>query len=729
MPTRSDLSTAVPWTQLASLPEDWRAAEPRLLGSMLCQLHLVRAFEESALDLARSGLVHGPVHSSIGQEGGAVGSVLALRPGDEVNGSHRGHHQFLAKGLSHLAPEGLDPAAPLPAEAVAFLRRTLAEIMGLAEGFCRGRGGSMHLRWAEAGALGTNAIVGGGVPLAAGAAFAHRRAGTGAVAVAYFGDGAVNIGSVLETMNLAAAWKLPLLFFIENNRYAVSTAVEEVTAEPRLSARGLAFGIPSWRVDGMDPLAVLLATRDAVAHLRSGAGPAIVEAEVYRYLHQSGSLPGSAYGYRTRQEEDAWRSRDPLDRVGRELIALGLVTAPELGALRARAVAAMTAVAQELTEEGPDGRRRVRAALWPDEAFVDVGIRGDVPPVGERRACEQADFGGRLVERRFVDVIADVLARRMETDPRVVVLGEDVHRLKGGTNGATRGLEERFPGRVLGTPIAENAFFGLATGAAMDGRVRPVVEFMYPDFTWVAADQVFNQAGKARHMFGGDCAVPLVLRTKIALGTGYGSQHLMDPAGLFATSPGWRIVAPSTPFDYVGLMNAALACEDPVLVIEHVDLYQRAMPAPAEDLDFLVPLGKAAVRRPGRAATLLTYLAMVQPALDAVARLGVDVEVVDLRTLDRAGLDWTTIGESVRKTNRVLVVEQGALGPSYGGWLVDELQRRLFDWLDHPVERVTGAESSPTISSVLERAAMAGPEEIEAGLRRVLALAAGAERR
>jgi 2-oxoisovalerate dehydrogenase E1 component len=360
---------------------------------------------------------------------------------------------------------------------------------------------------------------------------------------------------------------------------------------------------------------------------------------------------------------------------------------------------------------------------------VDVGIRGALPAADGRRICEQADFGGRLVERKFVDVVADVLARRMETDPRVVVLGEDVHRLKGGTNGATRGLQERFPDRVLGTPISENAFFGLAAGAAMDGRLRPVVEFMYPDFTWVAADQVFNQAGKARHMFGGQCAVPLVLRTKVAMGTGYGSQHLMDPAGLFATSPGWRIVAPSTPFDYVGLMNAALTCDDPVLVIEHVDLYQRTMPAPADDLDFLVPLGRAAVRRPGRRATLLTYLAMVQPALDAVERLGLDVEVVDLRSLDRAGIDWATIGESLRKTNRVLVVEQGALGPSWGGWLADELQRRFFDWLDHPVERVTGAESAPTISKVLERAAIAGVEELEDGLRRVLGMPSGRERR
>ena len=178
------------------------------------------------------------------------------------------------------------------------LLRTLAEICGLDRGFSHGRGGSMHLQWKEAGAMGTNAIVGGGVPLAAGFAWAHRQAGTDAVSVTYFGDGAVNIGSTLETFNLAAAWQLPLCFFIENNQYAVSTSVFEATGEPRLSARGPGFGIRSWKVDGMDPLAVHLAMQEAVEHMRAGRGPTVVEADTYRFFHQNGAFPGSAFGYR-----------------------------------------------------------------------------------------------------------------------------------------------------------------------------------------------------------------------------------------------------------------------------------------------------------------------------------------------------------------------------------------------------------------------------------------------
>jgi 2-oxoisovalerate dehydrogenase E1 component len=271
---------------------------------------------------------------------------------------------------------------------------------------------------------------------------------------------------------------------------------------------------------------------------------------------------------------------------------------------------------------------------------------------------------------------------------------------------------------VLGTPISENAFVGLGGGIALDGRFRPVVEFMYPDFLWVAADQVFNQIGKVRHMYGGADTVPLVLRTKVAMGTGYGSQHSMDPAGIFATSPGWRIMAASTPADYVGLMNIALALDDPVLMIEHVDLYGQKGDIP-DDLDYQLPFGTAAIRRAGQDVTVLSYLSMVAHCAEAIAQTGVDAELIDLRFLDQASLDWETVGASIRKTNCVLIVEQGARGTSYGAWLADEVQRRFFDWLDQPVQRVTGSGTSPSISQVLERAAIARTEEVAAALERV----------
>lgn len=719
MPTRSPLDPAVPWIHVEIDDADWDAADPALLTAMYGQLVLIRAFEEYVLELAADGLVHGPAHSSIGQEGGAVGSVLALADHDTVNGSHRGHHQFLAKALAHVEPKGIDPTADYSTDVRDVVLRTLAEICGLDRGWSHGRGGSMHLEWKDAGAIGTNAIVGGGVPLAAGSAWAHRHAGTDAVAVTYFGDGATNIGSTLETFNLAAAWRLPLCFFVENNLYAVSTTVAEATGEPRLSARGPGFGIRSYRVDGMNVLAVYLAMREALGHLRSGDGPALVEAEVYRYFHQNGPFPGSAFRYRTKEEEQLWRDRDPIRQLGAHLARRAVLTDDQQATAVARAKDLLRDVGGVLLEPMPGGKagqRRIRQSEWPDPAFVDVGIRGDLSEFQDAPIADRDTYRGPTTTMKFIDAVSGVMARRMADDDRIVVLGEDVHRLAGGTNGATKGLTDAFPGRVLGTPISENAFSGLGGGIALDGRFRPVIELMYADFMWVAADQLFNQIGKARHMFGGADPVPLVLRSKVAMGTGYGSQHSMDPAGVFATAAGWRIVAPATPFDYVGLMNSALRCQDPVLVLEHVDLYAGSGEGPGADWDFCLPVGKAAVRRTGSAITVLSYLAMTNLVLAAVEQTGVDADVVDLRWLDRASVDWETIGASVRRTNRVLIAEQGPLGPSYGGWLADEIQRRFFDWLDAPVQRVTGRVASPSISKVLEQAAIAGTAEVAAAL-------------
>lgn len=723
MPERTRLEGLAPWVELTTTADDWSTADPALLSGMLAQLHVIRAFEETVLELAAEGLVHGPAHSSIGQEGGAVGSIIGLRSSDAVNGSHRGHHQFLAKALTHVEGGRHDLSAIVTPAVQEVLQKTLAEILGLAQGYCSGRGGSMHLQWFEAGALGTNAIVGGGAPMATGNAWAQKHSDTTDVTVNYFGDGASQIGSVLESMNLASVWKLPVAFFIENNLYGVSTHVSEISADTRLSVRGQGFSIPAWRVDGMDPLAVHLAMREAEERMRAGEGPAVIEAAVYRFFHQNGPYPGSAFGYRTKEEEAEWRARDPLLRVASEMESLGQVSPEQVAAVREQAQEAMRAASAQLLEADPDteGKRRIRPELWPDPAFVDVGVRGDASELAGARTLEPIGADAPMAPTKFVEAVAAVMGRRMEEDPRIVVLGEDVHRLAGGTNGATKGLAARFPGRVLGTPISENAFVGLGGGLALDGRFRPVVEFMYPDFMWVAADQVFNQIGKARHMFGGVNPVPLVLRTKVAMGSGYGSQHLMDPAGIFATSAGWRIVAPSTAADYVGLMNAALALDDPVLVIEHIDLYGVADEIPEGDLDYQLPFGKAGIRRTGDDATIISYLSMVRHSLEAVEQAGFDADVIDLRWLDRASIDWDTIEASVKKTNAVLIVEQGAIGTSYGGWLADEIQRRLFDWLDQPVQRVTGSGASPSISKVLERAAIARTEEVVAAIGRLRA--------
>ena len=721
MPRFNELAPSAPWQQVTSSPNDWDAVGAPGMLKMLNHMHLIRAFEEEILRLDKEGLTHGPMHVSVGQEGAVVAAMSLLTDSDAINGPHRGHHLFLAKTLNYVDRDGYDPRVDaVPAVIGDLLYKTMAEIMGLSPGFCRGRGGSMHLRWEEAGVIGTNAIVGGGVPLANGAAWSRQRKGSGDVVFTFLGDGACHIGNFLESLNLAALYNLPICFFIENNQYAVSTTLAEEARETRMSSRGVGFGIPSFRVDGMDPMAVHGATSAVLDLLRAGNGPAVLEADVYRYYHHGGGLPGSAFGYRTKEEEAAARARDPLDRVAREMISRGWLDEADAVTIQQAAAEAVAETAAKVTKR-LDGKRVVVSSLWPDVNFRDQGVRGDLSEFDGVETVEQDSFSGSTAELKFIDAIASVMMRRMETDERYFVMGEDIHKLRGGTNGATKGLPDRWPDRCIPTPIAEHGFVGLCGGVAMDGRYRPVVELMYPDFSLVAADQLFNQIAKARHMFGGGLNVPLVLRTKVALGTGYGSQHSMDPAGLFSLWPGWRIVAPSTPFDYVGLMNSALLCEDPVMVLEHVDLYQTRGAGPVDNFDYYLPLGKAKVVRRGGAFTVLTYLSMVHTASKVAGEMGIDAEIIDLRSLDRGSLDWNTIADSVRKTHNVVVLEQGPLTTSYGAMVTDELQRRFFDYLDQPVKRIHGGEASPSVSKVLERSAIVGEEEIRAGFANMIA--------
>lgn len=712
------LSTDTFWAELKLDKGDWKKESPAVLARMMEQLFVIRRFEEKLLALKNENILHGPAHASIGQEGGAVGCMSVLSGQDKINGTHRMHHQFLAKVLNYVTPDDYDPRRNQPtAEMKEMVATTLAEILGLQPGFCGGRGGSMHLRCVEAGAIGSNAIVGGNPPHAVGYALADKRNKTGAISVTFFGDGALQMGTSYESMNLAALYDLPVVFFLENNFYAVSTHVREQTRETRLSSRGLSLAIPAIEVDGMNPLAVRKAMQWAVERIQNDRGPVYIEAKTYRYLHQSGPLAGSAFGYRDKDEERDWQALDPVVQFPRKLVDLKIVTPQQVEEIDARAREGIdTAVAALIETEPGTNRRRIVPALWPSVATVEHGIRGDLSEMKGARYREFADFSANdLGEVKFIDCVARTMLQNMERNERIVVIGEDVHRLRGGTAGATKNIDQKFPDRLIGTPICENGFVGMALGAAMNG-LRPVVEIMYPDFCLVAADQLFNQAAKVRHMFGGGFPLPLAVRSRVSAGAGYGSQHSMDASGLFALYPGWRIVAPSTPFDYIGLMNSALRCDDPVLIVEHSDLYQTTGLVPVRDLDYCIPFGSAKIVRSGNACTVLTYLSMVPVCVKAADESGIDAEVIDLRTLDPLGLDWPLIEDSIRRTNRVAIVEQTARGTGHGARIAQEIQDRCFDWLDHPVTRVTGTNAAPVVSKALERAALAGYEEVVAGL-------------
>ena len=326
MAKRKTLTPAVDWIELEVSMADWKKADPDKLIQWYCQMMLVRRFEEKLLELDKLGLIHGPAHASIGQEVGAVGAMSVLTKGDSMNGTHRAHHQVLLKLITAVTPNGFDPLADeFTDEMNETVYRLMAEIMGLEPGYCGGRGGSMHMRYADAGVMGTSAIVGGNPPHATGYGLADKILGRDNVAVAFFGDGATQNGASYEAINIAAAHRTPTIFFIENNMIGVSTRLEEVTRETRLSSRGAMLGVPSIRVDGMDIVAVHLAMQEARDIIRNSGGPVVIEAMVYRHFHQSSDRKGSDLGYRTKEEEAEWWAKDGVLLTQARLREMGLL--------------------------------------------------------------------------------------------------------------------------------------------------------------------------------------------------------------------------------------------------------------------------------------------------------------------------------------------------------------------------------------------------------------------
>ncbi len=692
---------------------------------MLFELFLIREFETRLLELKDAGLVHGPVHSSIGQEGAAVGVMHALDPQDAVASTHRGHHHFLAKAFGFYLKD-YDPEAQVPSELNRLVERTLAEIMGLSEGFCRGRGGSMHLGDKGSFCYGTNAIVAGGVPMATGLGWSFALDRAPHVAVSFLGDGAVHQGVVHEVMNMANLWKIPVIYFIENNLYAVATAVKEASAVSRLAQIGMGYGLSSMVIDGMDPDTVTLAVQFARKEAVHGAGPFWIEAETYRYKHHAQSLPGSSFGYRDKEEEQKWQERDPYRAYPEKLVREGIIDEERISRLREAATQVVQAAVDALVRRNGTSLV-VPEDLYPRATELEIGVRSsgkELEGLPYREDPTTGSGGSHIAQggkKTYVDVISEVIGRRMELDSRGIVIGEEVGHLKGGAYMATKGLAKRFPGRVIDTPISEAGFTGMSLGLALSGK-RPVVEIMFPDFALVAADQLFNQIGKCRFMYGNQHDIPLIVRTRVSIGTGYGAQHSMEPASLFALFEGWRIVAPSTPFDYIGLFNTSYHSLDPVLIIEHQALYTMEGWVP-DDRDYCIPFGKALVRKKGTDFTVVSYSRMVHRALEAaelLKNIGIEVEVIDLRTLDLLSLDYETIGQSLQKTGRLLIVEEGHFYGGLGGHIADEVQRRFFDELDGEILRLGGRNIPMPVSKVLEALSIPSAEDISKEIQRAL---------
>ncbi|MGI9384099.1 MAG: alpha-ketoacid dehydrogenase subunit alpha/beta [Methyloligellaceae bacterium] len=648
--------------------------------AMLRQMLLVRGFEERAGKLFQDGQIKGTAHSYIGEEAIATGACWDLAEKDFIVSYHRGHGHCIAKG--------------------ARLDKMAAELMGRVDGYCRGLGGSMHIADLELNILGANGIVGAGIGLGIGAALAAKQRGDGTAGIAFFGDGASNEGIFHEALNLASIWSLPIVFLCENNQYGLSGRMTDMVGGGSIASRAGGYGIPGERIDGNDVHTVYAAVQRALSAARAGEGPSLIEALTYRWGEHS--MRANLPSYRTDEEVESWKAKDPIERLTAGLREKGALADDEHQSM--------------LSETGAEIDKAFEFAFASGEPELDILDAATLAPIAAP-AAPPPEPGERKLT--FAEAINEALTHEMTRDERVFVVGEDIGKI-GGLFKVTKDLLDRFgPLRVLDTPISENGFAAAAVGAAIAGQ-RPVMELQFFDFVTHTMDQIVNQAAKFRYMLGGAPTVPLVIRGPQGSGVRLAAQHSQSLEAWFAHVPGLIVIAPSTPYDAKGLMTAAIRNDNPVIFLEHKLLYLGQDAAVPEE-SYEIEIGKADVKREGSDVTVVATSVMVERALSAAEKLGPDgisVEVVDPRTL--RPLDVPTIVESVKKTNRCVVVHEAWKTGGIGGEIAARIMEEAFDWLDAPVARVCGRDVPMPYNDKLERAVVPTQDDIITAVREIL---------
>ncbi len=708
------------------------------LADYLLTMVEIREFEDGLYTLYRAGQLKGATHMSAGQEAVPTGACAAISQRDFLASTHRGHGHCGAMGnlMSQSDTERQD-----------HWNAMMAELFGKSTGYCRGRGGSMHIADVERGNLGATGIVAGNLPVATGAALAEHLKGTDSVVLCFFGEGATNTGAFHESLNMGASLLngLPVVYICENNLYGMSVPfhARDVELAGRASKiehvidRAPSYPMPGVIVDGQDVLAVRAAVEDAVARARRGEGPTLIECKTYRYYGHSLS---DARAYRTREEERYWRERDPIEIFSRKLTESSLFTQEQVDAIKAtgkKRIEASVKFAQE--SPLPDTSELFDNVYVPADPKVEAELRaseaaviGAVKPVESafyarfREATgndpknvlprlEKADLesftathGMRVIP--MVEALQEAHREEMRRDERVFLLGEDIG-IYGGAYGATRGLIQEFGHRrVIDTAISEAAVVGAACGAAMRD-LRPIAEIMYIDFITIASNQLVHNIAYNRYQFGGKIKVPCVIRTEGGVGRSFAATHSESLESWFVHIPGLYVVMPSTPYDAKGLLKTCIRDDNPVLFIEHKEMYAKVL-GPVPEEEYLIPLGVADIKRPGKDVTLVAYSRMVHFALAAAAQLerdGIDAEVVDPRTLNP--LDIKTIAESVRKTGRLVMVQECYPRASVGESIIRKVMeyrfengRTGFSYLDGPPTLLAAADTPVPMSTPLEEA-------------------------
>ena len=734
---------------------------------MLESMLLIRNLEEMIVELKDNKGRYGPLrqfmyvgasHVSIGQEAVSTGGIAGINTTDYITSTHRGHGDSLAKAyfaikqmteeelinrlqenpkmLEHLeiSLDGKNKEQLIQEAIKLHLYRAIAELFGSEDGYCKGRGGGMHIADFSVGHLGANAIVGGSLGMATGAAVSARYLENGKIVLCFAGDGAYNNGIAHESMNFASMaqfsnglmpkqFGVPIIFGVVNNQYGMTGQQRgEVTAVDFLAERGLGYnkaGMHAEVINGMDVMAVLDGTKRAAEIVRNGEGPVLLEYWTCRY--KGHSLSDDTKAYRSDEEFQSWSCVDPLLFFSNKMMEADIITADEYVEMK-----------QKARGRNEEMAGKAASGPMPDPKDMYFGLFSDtnsnIVPEEYKKAVTLKDY--KPFERKegkilYREAIIEALAEEMLRDNRVMLYGEDIAEY-GGAFGATRGIIDIFGrDRVFNTPISEAAIIGTGVGAAMTGS-RPVVEIMYIDFVPQTMCQLGNQAAKWKYMSGGQPTIPLTVRTTTGGGKGYAGQHSQSLEAMIAHFAGLKVVMPSTAYDAKGLLKSAIRDDNPVVFIEHQNLY--GDPAGASEVpetEYLIPLGKADVKRKinmtiddGKCATVVAWGYMVPVVMYAANKLaeeGIEIEVVDPRTL--VPLDIDTINESVKKTGRVAIVYQANEFLGFGAEVSAQIQEKAFDYLDAPIIRIAAPNTPPPSSQVLEKAFLPSPDRIIATIK------------
>jgi 2-oxoisovalerate dehydrogenase E1 component len=621
------------------------------------QLAKPRIIEEKMLNLLRQGRIS-KWFSGIGQEAISVGAACALLPDEVIFTMHRNLGVFTAREMP--------------------LDRMFCQWQGKMHGYTKARDRSFHFGAMEHHIVGMISHLGPQLSLAAGVAMAHKLRREGRVSLAFTGEGATSQGEFHEALNVASVWKLPVIFLIENNGYGLSTRPSEQYACTDLVDRAQGYGMRSAKIDGNNILEVYETIRKVAGEMRKNPEPFLLECVTFR---MRGHEEASGTKYVPKELMDEWAKKDPIENYEKWLLKEGLIDEKQIVGLKdgyKKDVQKAVDIMFEMPEPVADTEAELADVYAPSDARA-------VQPTGEAR------------ELRFIDALSEGLREAMQKHPELVLMGQDIADY-GGVFKITQGFTEAFgKDRVRNTPLCESAIVGISLGLSMKG-IKSMVEMQFADFVTCGFNQIVNNLAKLHWRWGQTADV--VVRMPTGGGTGAGPFHSQSNEAWFTHTPGLKVLYPSTPYDAKGLLLAAFADPNPVMFFEHKALYRAASGAVPEGY-YTVEIGKARSVRRGSQVSILTYGLGVGWAEKAADELGLDADILDLRSL--VPLDYDAISDSVKRCNRVLILHEDTLFGGIGGEIAAWISEHLFEHLDAPVLRAASLDTPVPFAIPLEQ--------------------------